>query len=91
VPPRPLITVIAVLASLGAIGGTAYAVYRARHPQPVQRRRCPAPKQVPWHCAKPLSAPHRPAIEAPPEVHLHFHGVTAEEVAEIVQWHRTGE
>jgi hypothetical protein len=35
--------------------------------------------------AEPLPAPQRPAIGAPKqELHLHFHGVTAEEVAAIL-------
>jgi len=35
--------------------------------------------------ARALPAPQRPAIEAPrPEVHLHFHGVTAEDVSAIL-------
>jgi hypothetical protein len=34
---------------------------------------------------EPVPAPRRPAVEAPrPELHLHFHGVTAEDVAAIL-------
>jgi hypothetical protein len=32
-----------------------------------------------------LPAPQRPAIEGPAEVHLHFHGVGAEDVAEVLR------
>jgi hypothetical protein len=39
----------------------------------------------------PLPAPQRPAIEAPRELHLHFHGVTAEDVAAIIAMQRAGE
>jgi hypothetical protein len=36
--------------------------------------------------AEPLTAPQRPAIGAPKQkLHLHFHGVTAEDVAAIIQ------
>jgi hypothetical protein len=34
------------------------------------------------------SAEPRPAIEAPRQVHLHFHGVSAEDVAAIIERHR---
>jgi hypothetical protein len=43
-----------------------------------------APAPVPWQRTEPLTAPRRPAIEAPGQVHLHFHGVTAEDVAEVL-------
>jgi len=78
---QALITVIAVLAGLGAIGGTAYAVCRVRHPRPVHDPAAPRVQQVPWHRAEPLSAPQHPAIAPPREVHLHFHGVAAEQIA----------
>jgi hypothetical protein len=81
---QALITIIAVLAGLGAVGGTAYAVYRVRHPRPVQGPPAPRAGQVPWRRAEPLPAPRRPAVEPPREVHLHFHGVTAEDVAAIL-------
>ena len=42
------------------------------------------PRPVPWQRAETLSAP-RLAVEAPKqELHLHFHGVTAEEIAAII-------
>jgi hypothetical protein len=34
--------------------------------------------------AQPLSAP-RPAIERTPDIHLHLHGVSAEDVAAIIR------
>jgi hypothetical protein len=45
---------------------------------------------VPWQRAAPLTALQHQAIGAPREVHLHFHGVGAEDVAAIladVNWH----
>ena len=43
------------------------------------------PVPVPRQAAEPLRMPPRPAIGAPKqEVHLHFHGVTAEEIADIL-------
>jgi hypothetical protein len=44
---------------------------------------CP-PRQVPWRTAEPLQEPRRAAIGAQREVHLHFHGASAEDVAAIV-------
>jgi len=50
-------------------------------------------RAIRWHhgiaphlsvAARPLPAPQRPAIDALREVHLHFHGVTAEDVATIL-------
>jgi hypothetical protein len=41
-------------------------------------------RPVPWQAAQAVPEPRRAAIEAPREVHLHFHGVTAEDVAAIV-------
>jgi hypothetical protein len=32
----------------------------------------------------------RPAIERPPDIHLHLHGVTAEDVAAIIERSRQG-
>jgi hypothetical protein len=42
-------------------------------------------EQVPWRRTEPLPAPRRPAIEPRREVHLHFHGVSAEQAAEILR------
>jgi hypothetical protein len=43
-------------------------------------------EQVPWRRAEPLPGPRRTAIPpAPrPEVHLHFHGVDADDVADAL-------
>jgi hypothetical protein len=35
--------------------------------------------------APPLPAAQRRAIEGPREVHLHFHGITAEDVAAVIK------
>jgi hypothetical protein len=32
-----------------------------------------------------LLPPERPAIERPPDIHLHLHGVTAEDIAAIIE------
>jgi len=48
-----------------------------------QRARCHSPAPRRWGRLGALR-PRRPAVEPPREVHLHFHGVTAEDVAAIL-------
>lgn len=86
-----LISVV-VLTVLTVAGLAAFLVYRARRgageppeggfaPRPVVYR-LPGPERP----AAAVPAPKRPAIEAPArELHLHFHGVDAEQVAEILR------
>jgi len=52
--------------------------------RPLTTPAAPRAQQVPWRPAEPLPAPRCPVIEPPREVHLHFHGVTAEDAAAIV-------
>jgi hypothetical protein len=83
-----LVITIAVLGGLTLAGGTALAVYRVRHRRAITRADVSLPRPVPWQHTEPLSAARAPAIEAArPEVHLHFHGVTAEDIAAILQRH----
>ena len=85
-----LAVVLGAVAVLAVLAGAGAVVYRLR------RGPAPAPRGRPGHIrvthlppaagpAEPLPAPRREAIGAPrPEVHVHFHGVTAEEVAAII-------
>lgn len=66
-----------MLGALALAVGTAFALYLLRH-------RPGRAEQAPRRHPEPLPAPRRPAIETTREVHLHFHGVTAEDVAAIV-------
>ncbi len=81
---RLVLIVAGVILGLGALGGAGLLAWRLR------RGRQNAPLVV--HRARPvtrrpaesLPAPRRPAIGRAAEVHLHFHGVTAEDVAAIL-------
>jgi hypothetical protein len=82
---RAVVIAAAVVVALAVAGGTALVAYRVR-----QGRANPAVpvspgRPVPPPRAQPLPAPPRAAIEAPREVHLHFHGVSAEDVAAIIR------
>ena len=48
-------------------------------------------RPVTRRAAEPIPAPQRPAIRPAREVHLHFHGVTAEDIAAIVARQRSEE
>jgi hypothetical protein len=73
--------VIGGLAGVGLAAVIAFRVYRWRAGGPA-RVSLPAPT-----AAQAVQAPTgpRPAIERPHEVHLHLHGVTAEEIAAILR------
>lgn len=79
--------VVALIVTLAVtvLGGGAYLVYRARHETaPLMREIAPPPvRQVP--------AQERPAIEAPRELHLHFHGADPAAVAEILRRQQAGQ
>lgn len=70
---------VAVLAVAALV---AYRIRRGRAPLALPVHRAQA---LPGQAAEPLPGPRRPAISAPKqELHLHFHGVTAEDVASII-------
>jgi hypothetical protein len=77
-----LMIVVAVLVSAGAAGAVGVLIWRWHHPRPIAVRAVQAPKSV--GAAQPLPEPPR-AIEPGGQLHLHFHGVTAEDVAEILR------
>jgi hypothetical protein len=78
-----VITLGAVVVLALAAGTTAVAL-RLRHGRAIRTTRVSFPKAVPRQGPETLSAPRPPAVEAPREVHLHFHGIGAEDVAEIL-------
>jgi hypothetical protein len=82
---RLLFIAAAVILGLALAGGAAFVAYRVRQGRTSPVADVSLPRQVPWRSAEPLSASQRPAIEAPREVHIHFHGVTAEDAAAIVR------
>jgi hypothetical protein len=79
-----LLVALAVVAMAAAAVVVIVVRHRLRHPQPprgllVQRSQPPEWQRLP---VRPRS--ERPAIEAPRQVHLPFHGVSAEDVAAII-------
>jgi uncharacterized membrane protein YraQ (UPF0718 family) len=85
-----LVIVLAAVAVLGAAGLAGLLAFRVRRKLEDAARAGPpnlgavSPLHRTARAARPLPGP-RPAIEAPRQVHLHFHGVTAEDVAELIR------
>jgi hypothetical protein len=82
---RIVLITVAVLAGLGAAGLVALAavrVHRWRTGGTTRVSSLPAPP--PWRAVQATTEPRR-AIEAPRQVHIHLHGVSAEDVAELVR------
>jgi hypothetical protein len=80
-----LLIAVAIIGSLGAVGLVALIAFRVRHPRRSVEgaaRAMLAPQRA--RAAQPLPAP-RPAIERPQEVHLHLHGVSAEDIAAAIE------
>jgi hypothetical protein len=88
---QALVITIAGRGGLAGAGGAAFLVHRARCPQ-AARTTAASPRPVPWRPSESVTAPRRPAVEPPrkQELHLHFHGVGAEEAAEILRRERPG-
>lgn len=94
--PTLIAVVHALLIALAIVAGTAvtavlgFAVWRVRCWAGHGPYQTP-PKAVElWQAAQPAAVPgsaHRPALGAPQQVHqhLHFHGMTAEEIAAILR------
>jgi hypothetical protein len=77
---------------LGAAGMAGLLAFRVRRRLEDAARAGPpnlgavSPLHRTARAAQPLLEP-RPAIEAPRQVHIHLHGVTPEDVAELVRRH----
>jgi hypothetical protein len=77
-----LVITIAVLGGLALAAGAAFALHRLRHGQP----RALPPREYGTTSVHPVQGRPQPrALPARPEVHLHFHGLGAEAVAEILR------
>ena len=72
---------VAVVTVLAVGGLVVFLAHHARHPAeiPSSRGIVPAPQRFE------LPGAERPAIGAPQQLHLHFHGVDATDVAEIIR------
>jgi hypothetical protein len=79
-----LAVITGALCVLGTAGLVAYLRLTGRRRQAVTAAVVSPARAVPPRPAGSLSAPRRPAIEAKRELHLHFHGVSAEDVSAIV-------
>jgi hypothetical protein len=79
--PEPVLIAAAVILGVALAGVAAFVTYRLRQGRATGAVRLAPPRPVPWPGTEPLSGPSRPAVEAPREVHLHFHGADAEEIA----------
>ena len=63
----------------GSLGGRAVAQHPGHRDQAHQTR-----PEAPPNLSPVYGPPPRPAIEHPREVHLHLHGVSAEDIAAIL-------
>ena len=84
-----LVLIAAVLAGLALAGVAAFVAYRVRQGRRSASLRVHQVPTVTQRPAGPLPAPQRSAAALPasqrPELHLHFHGVDADEVAAILR------
>jgi hypothetical protein len=85
----------AILLGLGATAVAALAgvrVWRWHAARPLPREPAPPPWRAEVTAPEPRQIPSEPppAIEAPRQVHLHFHGVDAAEVAELIRRQQEG-
>jgi hypothetical protein len=79
-----LVIVAAVLGGLAVVGVVAAAAARSRRWRVGGSSRMPLPGPAVSEAVQHAQAPWR-AIEQPrPQLHLHFHGVNAEDVAAII-------
>ena len=81
-----LVIVLVVLVAVAGAGLVAYCAYRvSRRGQETPRLAYRATVAPPR--SSPLRSEPRPAIDAPRQVHLHFHGSDPADVAEIIRRH----
>ena len=83
------VAVLAGLAVVSVVAVLAFHVHRWRAGGTIQRSLPAAPRQRVVQgapAARAVQAPRepQPALEAPQEVHLHLHGISAEDVAAIL-------
>jgi hypothetical protein len=89
---RALVIIVVAVVVLAFAAAAAFVALRLRQRQAIGLPRVSPPRPVPWQRTDPLSAPGQPAIGGPREVHLHFHGASAEDIAEaLARVNRDGE
>jgi hypothetical protein len=79
-----LIAVVVILA-VGATVLVAYVAWRLRQSRANRVTPASSPRPLPQRPAESIEAPQQPAIGRPAEIHLHFHGVSAEDIAAAVR------
>ena len=84
-----LLIVVAAIASGAAVTLIGIAAWRWRRRLDAARAEVPA-TLLPQRAAQPLPPPPGPPIECPGELHLHLHGITAEDVAAILRHQEEG-
>jgi hypothetical protein len=82
-----VLVVLAAVAGAGLVALGAFHVIPSRQEAPRLAYRATLAPPRPF----PVPSEPRPAIEAPRQVHLHFHGVEAEDVAELIRRHNEQE
>ena len=71
-------------AGLAAVTGIAWLAYRARQDRPGRPIEARPVVQLPPEPRPQLEGSHNPAIGPARELHLHLHGLTADQIAAIV-------
>jgi hypothetical protein len=84
-----VLIVAVVIVGVGAAGLVGLLTWRWRRWQADAARTRPPCSRKLVRAARPLLQP-RPAIERPPDIHLHLHGVSAEDIAAILAQNRDG-
>ena len=69
---------------LALAGGITYLVHRARQERPGRPITTRPVYRLPPEPRPQLESSHKPAIEPGREIHLHFHGLTPDQIAAIV-------
>jgi hypothetical protein len=86
---RIVVITVAVVVGLALAAGIAAAALWLRRRHAIPAAVVSQPRPVPWRATEPLSASRRSAAALPapgrPEVHLHFHGVSAEDIVEALR------
>jgi hypothetical protein len=79
-----LVIVLVALAAVAGVGLIAYGAWRLRQARPATARVVHPVTPAPWQAVQARTEPRR-AIEWGGQLHLHFHGVDAEDVAAIIR------
>jgi hypothetical protein len=80
-----VLIVAAVLLALGAAALVAYVAWRLRQSRAGRVTPVSFPRPLPQRPGESITAPQRPVIERPAELHLHFHRLSAEEAAAAIR------